>query len=195
MSDYKKLIVLSSPSGGGKSTLAKRLIEIYPELNFSISATTRKIRQGETDGKDYFFLSREEFQKKIDDNDLVEYEEIFGNLYGTLKSEISRSVEQGKTMLFDVDVKGAISLQKYFPEESLLIFIYPPDMEELERRLRNRRTETDEEIARRLSRAAEEFEYQPRFAHQIKNDVLETAVKEIEQIAEKYIDPKLKGTK
>lgn len=193
MSEYKNLIVLSSPSGGGKSTLAKHLMKIYPKLEFSVSATTRKIREGEKDGKDYFFLTREDFLERIEKDDLIEYEEIFGNLYGTLRSEIARAVENGKTMLFDVDVKGAESLKKAFPENTLTVFIFPPNMEELEKRLRNRRTETDEEINNRLSRAAEEFTYQKNFKYQIENNNLEEALQEIEKLAEKYIDPKLKG--
>jgi guanylate kinase len=193
MSEYKNLIVLSSPRGGGKSTLAKHLMKIYPKLEFSVSATTRKIREGEKDGKDYFFLTREDFLERIEKDDLIEYEEIFGNLYGTLRSEIARAVENGKTMLFDVDVKGAESLKKAFPENTLTVFIFPPNMEELEKRLRNRRTETDEEINNRLSRAAEEFTYQKNFKYQIENNNLEEALQEIEKLAEKYIDPKLKG--
>mgnify|MGYP001544155039 FL=1 len=193
MSDFKRLIVLSSPSGGGKSTLAKHIMKLYPGLEFSISATTRKIREGETDGKDYFFLTRDEFEDRIKKGDLVEYEEIFGNLYGTLRSEIKRSVDKGNTMLFDVDVKGAVSLRDSFPDQSLLIFIYPPNMEELENRLRNRRTETDEEVRRRLSRAKEELTYKDQFDHTILNDKLEKALNEIEIIAEKYIDPQLRG--
>jgi guanylate kinase len=193
MSEYKNLIVLSSPSGGGKSTLAKHLMKIYPKLEFSVSATTRKIREGEIDGKDYFFLTKEDFIDRIKKNDLIEYEEIFGNLYGTLRSEIKRAVENNKTMLFDVDVKGAESLKKAFPDDTLTVFIYPPNMDELEKRLRNRRTETDEEINRRLSRAEEEFTYKQNFKYQIENNDLEQALREIEALAKKYIDPKLKG--
>jgi guanylate kinase len=193
MSEYKNLIVLSSPSGGGKSTLAKHLMKIYPKLEFSISATTRKIREGEVNNKDYYFLSKEEFQDKIDNDELVEYEEIFGNYYGTLKSELSRAIENNKTMLFDVDVKGAESLKKVYPNQTLTVFIYPPNMVELEKRLRNRRTESDEEISRRIGRAEEEFTYQSNFKHQIENNDLSKAIADIEQLAEQYIDPKLKG--
>lgn len=193
MPEYKNLIVLSSPSGGGKSTLAKHLLKLYPKLEFSVSATTRKIREGEKDGVDYFFLSKEEFNQRIENNDLIEYELIFDNYYGTLKSEIERAVKNGKTMLFDVDVKGAESLKKTFPDNTLTVFIYPPNMDELEKRLRNRRTETDEEIRNRLGRAEEEFTYKSHFKYQIENNDLQKALKEIEILAEKYIDPNLKG--
>lgn len=193
MAEYKNLIVLSSPSGGGKSTLAKHLLKLYPGLEFSVSATTRKKRDGEIHGKDYFFLAKEEFEDRINKSDLIEYEEIFGNLYGTLKSEIERAVESGKTMIFDVDVKGADSLKKAFPDNTLTIFIYPPNMEQLEKRLRNRKTESEQEIQTRLQRSAEEFSYKDNFQYKIENDILQKALTEIEEIAEKYLDPKLKG--
>ena len=193
MTDFKKLIVLSSPSGGGKSTLAKHLMKLYPGIEFSVSATTRGIRDGEVDGKDYFFLTKEEFENRIKENDLVEFEQIFGNYYGTLKSEIQRSVSRGQTMLFDVDVKGAVSLKNAFPDDTLMLFIYPPNMAELEKRLRNRRTETEEQIQDRLSRAEEELTYKDKFDHQIENDELQKALNEMEEIAEKYINPNLRS--
>lgn len=192
MSEYKNLIVISSPSGGGKSTIAKYLMKLYPKLEFSVSATTRKMREGEIDGKDYFFLTKDEFLEKINNNELVEYEEIFGNLYGTLKSEVSKSVDENKTVLFDVDVKGAVSLRNHFPNDTLLIYIAPPNFEILEDRLRKRRTETEEEIQNRLNRAEEESKYQDKFDFTIVNDVLENAYQKIDDIAEKYLNPKLK---
>lgn len=182
----KRLIVLSSPSGGGKSTLAKHLMSLYPYLMFSVSATTRKQREGEVDEKDYYFLSRNDFLQKIADEELVEYEEIFGNIYGTLKSEIRRVLNANDSMLFDVDVKGALSLKKHFPEDTLLIFIYPPSLEELERRLVSRSTETTEEINNRLLRAEEEMGFKDEFDELVENDNLQHAFETIEKVTKKY---------
>lgn len=195
MNSYKNLIVISSPSGGGKSTIAKYLLSLYPDIKFSISATTRKIREGEVEGKDYYFLSKELFVNKIKSNELVEYEEIFGNLYGTLKSEVANKIKNNDTILFDVDVKGALSLRKAFPEETLLIFIAPPSFEILEERLRSRRTESDEEIKNRLNRAEEENKYKGYFDYVIINDKLENAYKEIEEISKKHLKQDKNGTK
>jgi len=178
----KKLIVLSSPSGGGKSTLANYLMTLYPEIRFSVSCTTRKIREGEVDGKDYFFLSKEEFEEKVANGEFAEYEQIFGNYYGTLKSEIKKHLNSGNSILFDVDVKGAVSLRKNFPEDTLLLFIYPPSFEELERRLQKRSTESPDELNTRLERAKEELEYKDLFDHSILNDVLDDAFNDLEHI-------------
>lgn len=182
----KNLIVISSPSGGGKSTLAKHMMQLYPELEFSVSATTRPIRKGEIEGKDYFFLTREEFKEKIQEGDFVEYEEFFGNMYGTLKSEIEKAVKHNKRIIFDVDVKGAMSLKKAFPAESLLIFIAPPSIDALRQRLTKRSTESTEDIEKRVHRSEMEMSYQSKFDYVIINDKLEIAKSEIEAIAGKY---------
>lgn len=192
MTKIKSLIVISSPSGGGKSTIAKYLLSKYPKIEFSVSATTRKKREKETEGKDYHFLTKRQFQNKIENDELVEYEEIFGNYYGTLKSEVAKSIENNQTVLFDVDVKGALSLRKYFPENTLLIFISPPSIEILEQRLRNRRTESEEEIKNRLNRAEEEKQYSDKFDYLIVNDKLENAFAKIEEIAIKHFNQNLK---
>ncbi len=192
MNNYKKLVVISSPSGGGKSTLAKHLLSLYPKIKFSVSATTRKKREGEVNGIDYHFLDREKFEEKIQLGELIEYEEIFGNLYGTLKSEVKEKIVSGETILFDVDVKGAISLRNEFPNDTLLIFIAPPNMEVLEKRLRARRTESDNEISNRLNRAEEENKYSDKFDYVVVNDKLELAFKNIEDIAEKHLNPNLR---
>ncbi len=192
MTKIKSLIVISSPSGGGKSTIAKYLLSKYPKIEFSVSATTRKKREKETEGKDYHFLTKSQFQNKIENDELVEYEEIFGNYYGTLKSEVAKSIENNQTVLFDVDVKGALSLRKYFPENTLLIFISPPSIEILEQRLRNRRTESEEEIKNRLNRAEEEKQYSDKFDYLIVNDKLENAFAKIEEIAIKHLNQNLK---
>lgn len=178
----KKLIVLSSPSGGGKSTLANYLMTLYPEIRFSVSCTTRKKREGEIDGKDYFFLTKEEFEEKVGNGEFAEYEQIFGNYYGTLKSEIKKHLNSGNSILFDVDVKGAVSLRKNFPDDTILIFIYPPSFDELKRRLEKRSTESEDELNIRLERAKEELTYQEKFDHAILNDVLKTAFDDLEKV-------------
>lgn len=178
----KKLLVLSSPSGGGKSTLANYLMTLYPEIRFSVSCTTRKIREGEVHGKDYFFLSKEEFEEKVANGEFAEYEQIFGNYYGTLKSEIKKHINSGNSILFDVDVKGAVSLRRNFPDDTLLIFIYPPSFEELQRRLEKRSTESTEELNTRLERAKEELTYKDRFDHAILNDDLKIAFDDLEKV-------------
>jgi guanylate kinase len=182
----KNLIVISSPSGGGKSTLTKHLMSLYPELEFSVSATTRPIREGEENGKDYFFLTPDEFEAKIKSNEFAEWEEFFGNKYGTLKSEIEKAVSQDKRIIFDVDVKGAMSLKKAFPEESLLIFIAPPNKEALRERLQLRSTESDEDIEKRVERSEMEMSFAVNFDHVVINDDLQEAKEEIGLIAKNY---------
>lgn len=186
-SEIKQLIVLSAPSGGGKTTVAKHLFTVFPHLTFSVSATTRHIRPGEVDGKDYFFLSHSEFRQKIADGDLLEYEEIFGNYYGTLQSSVQSALNRGDIMVFDVDVKGALSLRRAFPDDTVLIFITPPTMEELEKRLRSRRTESEEQIALRLERAAMEMEQCSAFDKVIVNDKLEETLREAEHFLRNII--------
>lgn len=183
----KSLIVLSSPSGGGKTTIARHLMKIYPHIKFSVSATTRALRPGEKHGTDYFFLTKEEFQNKINQNELVEYEEIFGNYYGTLKSEIIKSIENNELVIFDIDVLGALSIRNAFPKESLLIFIAPPSLQVLESRLRNRKTESEEQIQTRLNRAEMELSKKDLFDEIIINENLETSKLLIIEIAKKYL--------
>lgn len=155
---------------------------LYPEIRFSVSCTTRKIREGEVHGKDYFFLSKEEFEEKIANGEFAEYEQIFGNYYGTLKSEIKKHINSGNSILFDVDVKGAVSLRRNFPEDTLLIFIYPPSLDELQRRLEKRRTESEEELNTRLERAKEELTYKDKFDYAILNDDLKIAFDDLEKV-------------
>ncbi len=150
----KQLIVLSAPSGAGKTTIAREILARHPvDVMFSVSATTRAQRPQERDGVDYYFVTREKFEELIATDALIEHEQIFGNFYGTPKSEIERARQMSKRLLFDIDVKGGISIRNKFPGESLLIFIAPPDMTTLETRLRERRTEAGDIIARRLERA------------------------------------------
>ncbi|MDP4219857.1 MAG: guanylate kinase [Bacteroidota bacterium] len=179
----KSLIVISAPSGAGKTTIAKRILAAHPDqLTFSISATTRPMRNGERDGVDYYFLSKEEFLHRIKENQLIEYEEIFGNFYGTLVSEIDRARAGGKSLIFDIDVKGGISIRARYPNDSLLIFIAPPSMEELYIRLMGRGSEDSETIDRRLARAEMEMEMKDVYDHIVVNDDLENAVKDVETL-------------
>jgi guanylate kinase len=176
-----KCIILCAPSGSGKTSIAKYLLH-QPEFNleFSVSATTREKRPGEENGKDYYFLSVEEFKQKIDNDEFIEWEEVYeGVFYGTLKSEIDRIWQAGKNVLFDVDVEGGISLTKYFGEKALAIFIEPPSIEELKKRLRKRGTETEEKIKQRIEKAAKEMEYAKWFDTIVVNDDLEKAQKEV----------------
>lgn len=180
-----RLLVLSAPSGAGKTTIARRLLARHPSWRFAISATTRQRRPNEVDGKDYFFLDREEFQQRIADGDLIEWEEIFGNLYGTLRSQIARQLQESEVdsrMIFDVDVKGALSIRAAFPDESFLVFIAPPSLQELERRLRNRQTESTEVQQTRINRARMEMAMQEQFDAVVVNDILEQAVQQIEAL-------------
>ena len=179
----KQLIVLSAPSGAGKTTIAREILARHPaQVIFSVSATTRAMRPGERDGIDYYFLSREKFEDLIASHALIEHEQIFGNYYGTPKSEVDRAKQMGKSLLFDIDVKGGLSIRRIFPKESLLIFIAPPDMRTLEARLRTRMTESDEIIARRLERAQMEMAMADQYDHIVVNDDLEGAVKQVEGI-------------
>lgn len=188
MSNRKHLIVLSAPSGAGKTTVARHLLQTFPQMKFSVSATTRAMRNGEENGRDYFFLSKEEFRRRIEDGDLVEYEEIFGNYYGTLKSFVADSISRGEFVVFDVDVKGALSLRAAFPDDTLLMFVAPPTLEVLEQRLRSRHTETDEQINTRLSRAEMEMAHQDMFDVVLVNSVLSDTLEQAENLVRAQIE-------
>lgn len=181
----KQLIVLSAPSGAGKTTLAKHLLSTFPQFKFSVSATTRKPRPNEVDGKDYHFLSEEEFKQLIANGGFVEYEQIFGNYYGTLKSEIEKSLQKGEIVVFDIDVKGALSIKRLFPKESFLIFISPPSIEVLKERLIKRGTESPEQLQKRWERIQMEMEQRDKFDYVLVNDDLEEAKKELIEIVQK----------
>jgi len=177
-----KLIVVSAPSGAGKTTIVKAILEKYPSLLFSVSAATRPKRETEIDGKDYFFLPREEFERRIRAGELVEWEEIYGNLYGTLKSEVDKALSSGKAMLFDIDVKGSLSIKRTYPNDSVLIFIKPPSVEILEARLRGRKTEDEKTFKRRMDRVAMELGMASQFNFQVVNDDLQTAIAEVDKL-------------
>ncbi len=178
----QRLLVLSAPSGAGKTTIARRLLERHPEWRFSVSATTRPRRVGEVEGRDYYFLSVDEFHRRIEHDDLVEWESLFGNFYGTLRSEITRllDAQHAVRIVFDVDVKGALAIRRAFPHEAFLVFIAPPSFDELERRLRARRTDSDETIRTRIERAVMEMQMRTEFDAVVINDTVERAVEEIE---------------
>ncbi|HWR02347.1 MAG TPA: guanylate kinase [Chlorobaculum sp.] len=171
-----RLIVFSAPSGTGKSTVARLVMERLGRLGFSVSATTRAMRPGEQDGVDYHFLSREAFEKKISEGGFIEHEFFFGNYYGTLLDKTSDAVEAGKHLLFDLDVKGALNLKKIFGDRALLIFLKPPSLEVLSQRLQGRDSEGPEALKVRLERAAMELSHADQFDFVVVNDDLEHTV-------------------
>ena len=187
-----KLIIFSAPSGTGKSTIIGWLMKEHPELQlaFSISCTSRAPRGTEQNGVEYFFLTPEEFKAKIQNDEFLEYEEVYENrFYGTLKTQVERQREQGQNVVFDVDVKGGVNIKKYYGDEALSLFIQPPSVEELRRRLEGRGTDSPEAIAERLAKAEYELTFAPQFDRVIVNDDLETAKQEtLEAVAEKIRD-------
>lgn len=172
-------IVLSAPSGAGKTTIARAVMERFPQLSFSVSATTRPRRPTETDGVDYFFFTREDFLDRAARGEFIEWEEIFGNCYGTLKRELERAAHEGRDLMFDVDVKGALSIKRHFPNGSLCVFIQPPDIATLRMRLERRGTDAPDVIATRLDRAAWELEQAPLFDAVVVNDDLPRAIEAV----------------
>lgn len=175
-----KLIIVSAPSGAGKTTLVKHLLENSDGIEFSISCATRSPRENEVHGKDYYFLSAEEFTQKIDNQEFAEWEEVYENsFYGTLKSEIERIWAKGKAVIFDIDVVGGINLKKMYPENSLSVFIMPPSVEELENRLRSRNTETEEKLQMRVKKAEKEILLAPEFDKILINENLDESKQEI----------------
>ena len=177
-----KLIVVSAPSGAGKTTIVRAILDKYPSMLFSVSAATRTKRETEIDGKDYFFLPRQEFERRIRAGELVEWEEIYGNLYGTLKSEVDKTLSGGNAMLFDIDVKGGLSIKRKYPNDSVLIFVKPPSIEILEARLRGRKTEDETTFKKRMDRVAMELGMASQFDYQVVNDDLPTAIVEVDKI-------------
>jgi guanylate kinase len=190
MSDIKfgKMIAITAPSGAGKTTIVKHLLSQYEELAFSVSATTRAKRKKEIEGQDYYFLSKEDFEDKIRFGEFVEWEEVYEKqYYGTLRSEVERIWAEGKNVLFDIEVKGATSLKKAFGSQCLAIFIEPPSLNVLIERLKNRRTESEDSLRKRIRRVKQELGYANSFDRIIVNDILEATLKEAELITESFL--------
>lgn len=179
-----KAIIFSAPSGSGKTTIVKHLLENNPDLGFSISASTRDKRgRTEQNGKDYYFLTPEDFKKKIDNDEFVEWEEVYeGNFYGTLKSEVERVWREGKNVIFDVDVKGGLNLKKFFGDKALAIFVKVPSLEVLKTRLNDRGTETPESLSRRLFKAQFEMGFSDKFDVVLVNESLEKSLDEAQRL-------------
>lgn len=183
-----KVLIFSAPSGSGKSTIVNHLLSLHPEIEFSISATNRPPRGSEKDGVEYYFLSTEGFQQKIRNEDFVEYEQVYeGRYYGTLKSEVDRIWSKGNIIIFDVDVKGGVSLKNYFGQAALSVFIQAPSVEELRRRLITRATDSKEAITERLAKAEEEMSFAGRFDRILINDDLDRALKEAEEMVDEFL--------
>ena len=185
-----KMLIVSAPSGSGKSTIVNWLMQEHPELKlyFSISCTSRAPRGTEQNGVEYFFLSPEEFRERIAKQEFLEYEEVYENrFYGTLKQQVENQREQGQNVVFDVDVKGGINIKKYYGDEALSLFIQPPSVEELRRRLEGRKTDTPEAIEERLAKAEYEMTFAPQFDKIIVNDDLETAKQETLKIVKAFL--------
>ena len=189
-----KLIIVSSPSGAGKTTIVKRLLENDDRLDFSISACTREKRLEEEEGKDYYFLTQEEFTAKRNKEEFLEWEEVYENsFYGTLKTEVEKIWEEGKHVVFDIDVLGALSLKDKYPERSLAIFIKPPSLEILKERLKSRSTEKEQALDVRIKKAEFELSYQDQFDRIIENNELETAVEECQGLVNEFISSSVKS--
>lgn len=186
-----KLIIFSAPSGSGKTTLVKHLLVQDLGLEFSVSATSRQPRPGEIHGKDYYFLSEEEFREKIHNNEFLEWEEVYsGIFYGTLKSEVERIRNRGKHVIFDVDVEGGINIKKYYGNDALAVFVKPPSVDELRNRLENRSTETEEKIKMRVAKAEQELTYEARFDAVVVNDHVEEAKEKAKKLVSDFIKGK-----
>lgn len=188
MTGRGKLIVFTAPSGSGKTTIVRHILQKFDQTAFSVSATTRRKRPHETHAKDYYYLSVETFKSWIEMQAFVEWEEVYaGQFYGTLKSEIERLCESGKHVVFDIDVKGAMSIKKTYPHDTLTIFVRVPSMEELEKRLRSRGNDDEESLKRRLEKSAHELTFEDQFDVLLINDDLAVTLKEAEDIVQNFL--------
>ncbi|HRR49987.1 MAG TPA: guanylate kinase [Bacteroidales bacterium] len=188
MKKENRAMIFSAPSGAGKSTIVSHLMKKFPVLGFSISATSRQPRENEVNGREYYFLSTEEFRKKIANNEFVEYEEVYkGYYYGTLKSEVERLWNEGKVIVFDIDVKGGLNLKKLYGDAALAVFIKPPSIEVLRERLVKRGSEDSASLERRIKKAEYELTFESQFDKVLVNDSLEQCLKEAEQITEEFL--------
>lgn len=183
-----KCIIVTAPSGAGKTTIVKHLLSVYKTLSFSISACNRTQRNYEVDGKDYYFFTTEQFIGKIKNNEFLEWQQVYANnYYGTLKTEINRIWDTHKHIIFDIDVEGALNLKNIFGEKAMVLFIKPPSVESLKNRLAERNTETPETFAKRINKATKELAYAHRFEKVIINDNLSDALKQAEQYVSEFL--------
>lgn len=183
-----KVIIFSAPSGSGKSTIVSHILKLHPEMEFSVSATSRAPRGQERNGIEYHFFTADEFRKMIAEDKFVEYEEVYaGSFYGTLKSEVQRIWDKGHVIIFDVDVKGGVNLKKYFGDKALSVFIQAPSVEELRKRLVARGTDSVEAIAKRVAKASEEMTYADKFDYILVNDDLQKAYAEAEKVVDDFL--------
>lgn len=185
----EKLVIFSGPSGSGKTTIVKYLLSVNPKLRFSVSACSRQKRPAEVDGKDYYFFTEQEFQRKIDNNEFIEWEEVYpGHFYGTLRSEVEKIWNEGYYVIFDVDVIGGLNLKKQYPDKSLAVFVQVPSVNVLESRLRNRKTESEISLKKRLKKAAHELTYASEFDAIIINDKLEDTLIKAKEIVSDFLE-------
>ncbi len=187
MKKQGKIIAVSSPSGGGKTSIVKRILKDFPEIIFSVSVTTRPKRANEIDGVDYFFVSETEFEKKIANDEFIEWERFYDYYYGTLKSTVVDNITKGNSVLFEIDVKGALSLKKIYPE-SVLIFIDPPSFDELIKRLKRRKTENETDLEKRIDRAKMELSFKSSFDYIFINDELEKVYSKIKSLIKEILN-------
>lgn len=189
------LIVISGPSGAGKGTICKALLEKHPEIQISTSCTTRSSRVGEVEGINYYFITKEEFKRRIEDDDFIEYAEVYGNYYGTPKSNVEKMLEEGKDVILEIDIQGALKVKENF-DDGTFIFILPPSMEELKQRIIKRGSETPESLMTRFKSAYQELNYISKYNYAVVNDTVETAVSKVEAIiaAEKCRVDRIKET-
>jgi guanylate kinase len=191
MASFNKIIVVTAPSGAGKTSITKHLVKTFPQLAFSISAATRQPRSYETNGVDYYFISAEDFEQKIQRKEFAEWEMVYeGKYYGTFKSELQRIWNNNQIPLLDIDVKGAIHMQRQYPESLLTLFIEPPSIDELKKRLESRGTESAESLQARINKASYELSFKNHFDKSIVNDFFERACKEAEDIVREFLAKK-----